>query len=91
MSAVEEMEMDVVMERGMKEAKVEELMGKANEFAVLSDILISFVQNEPTTNREEVAVDIIVTVKRMNRMSEKQKRVLIACLVEREAIGYKWR
>ena len=91
MSAVDEMEMEIIMERGMREEKVDELMRKVNEFAVLSDIVISFVHNEPTTNREEVAVDIIVTIKRINRMSEKQKRVLIACLVEREAIGYKWR
>lgn len=90
MSAVDEIEMDLIMEYGMKEVKVEELMGKANEFAILADTLTSFAQNEPATNTEKVASDIILTVKRLNRMSQKQKRVLIMCLVERESIGYQW-
>lgn len=90
MSAVYEIELDMIMENGMKEVKVEELMGKSNEFAVLADILTSFSQYEPETNTEKVASDIILTVKRLNRMSQKQKRVLIICLVERETIGYEW-
>lgn len=92
MSAIEEMEMELSMENGMKKARVEELMEKKNEFTVLSDISISFAHNEPDpdSKREEMALSIMVTVKKLNRMSEKQKRVLIACLVERRFNGYQW-
>lgn len=92
MSAIDEMEMELSKENGMKKARVEELMEKRNEFTVLFDIVASFSNQEPDPDsiREETALAILSTVKRMNRMSEKQKRVLIGCLVERQANGYQW-
>lgn len=90
MSAIFEAEMDMIMEEGMKEVHVKDLMEKKNEFTVLSDAVISFHQQAPDieSKREQTAKGILETVKRLNRMSTKQKTVLLTCLVERSHPGY---
>lgn len=92
MSAIEEMEIELTMEKGLKMKRVEELMSLKNEYTVLFDTITFLAHHEPDADskREEIALSILVTVKKLNRMSERQKRVLIACLVERQAPGYQW-
>lgn len=90
MSELHDIEQEIMMERAVKMARVSELMRERNEFTVLADFTTYFADKLPDGKREEVGYDIVLTIKKLNRMSEKQKEVLLACLVEREAPNYEW-
>ena len=90
MSELDNIEQEIMMDRAVKMARVNELMRERNEFTVLADFTTYFADKLADGKREEVAYDIVLTIKRLNRMSEKQKEVLVACLVEREAPNYEW-